>query len=63
VPDMIDALDIKGAMISEDALNIQKNIAEKIIDSGANYTLAIKGNLKNLNEDVSLLLDTTKIDL
>ncbi len=60
---MIDALDIKGAMISEDALNIQKNIAEKIIDSGANYTLAIKGNLKNLNEDVSLLLDTTKIDL
>lgn len=63
VPDMIDALNIKGAMISVDALNTQKNIAEKIIDSGANYTLALKGNHKNLNEDVSLLFDTTEIDL
>lgn len=63
VPDMIDALDIKGAMISVDALNTQKNIAEKIINSGANYTIALKGNHKNLNEDVSLLFDTTKIDL
>ncbi len=63
MPVFIDVIDIKGAMISVDALNTQKNIAEKIIDSGANYTLALKGNHKNLYEDVSLLSDTTKIDL
>jgi predicted transposase YbfD/YdcC len=62
VPDIIDMLDIKGAMISVDALNTQKNIAKKIIDAEADYTLALKGNHKNLNEDVSLLFDTTKID-
>lgn len=61
VPEMIDALDIKGAMISVDALNTQKNIAEKIIDAGASYTLALKGNHKTLHEDVSYLFDTTKI--
>ena len=62
VPDIIDALDIKGAMISVDALNTQKNIAEKIITAGADYTLALKGNHKNLNEEVEFLFDTNKID-
>ena len=60
VPDMIDALDVKGAMISMDALNTQKEIAEKIIDANADYTLALKGNHKTLNEDVTLLFDTSK---
>lgn len=52
VPDMIDALDIQGAMISVDALNTQKDIAEKIIDAKADYTLALKGNHKIFNEHV-----------
>ena len=63
VPDIIDALDIKGAMISVDALNTQKNIADKIITAQADYTLALKGNHKNLNEEVELLFNTNKIDL
>ncbi len=62
VPEIIDSLDIKGAMISVDALNTQKEIATKIIDAEANYTLALKGNHKNLNEDVELLFDTTNVD-
>ncbi|MES2616129.1 MAG: ISAs1 family transposase [Bdellovibrionota bacterium] len=63
IPDIIDALDIKGAMISVDALNTQKNIADKIITAQADYTLALKGNHKNLNEEVELLFNTNKIDL
>lgn len=63
VPDIIDALNIKGAMISVDALNTQKNIAEKIINAGADCTLALKGNHKNLNEEVEFLFNTSKIDL
>lgn len=61
VPKMLDTLDIQGAMISVDALNTQKDIAEKIIGAKAGYTLALKGNHKNLNEEVRLLFDTTKI--
>jgi len=49
VPEVLKTLDIKGAMISVDALNTQKEIAEQIITAKANYTLALKGNHKNLN--------------
>ena len=55
VPEMLDALEIKGAMISVDALNTQKDIAEKITKSGADYTLALKGNHKILNNKVENL--------
>ena len=58
LPEMIDSLDIKGGMVSVDALNTQKKIAEKIIDSGANYTLALKGNHPNLNANVKAIFST-----
>ncbi len=57
VPEMIDVLDVKGAMISVDALNTQKEIAAKIIDAGANYTMALKGNHKTLNEHVEKIFE------
>jgi predicted transposase YbfD/YdcC len=60
VPEMIDALDISGAMVSVDALNTQKEIAAKIIAANADYTLALKGNHKNLNEEVTFLFNTHK---
>ena len=62
VPQMLDVLDVEGAMISVDALNTQKEIAKKIIDAKAQYTLALKGNHKTLNEEVELLFDTAKLD-
>ena len=62
LPEMLAALDIAGAMVSVDALNTQKNIAEKIIDAKAGYTLALKGNHKNLNDEAKYLFDTQKID-
>lgn len=57
LPELIDTLDIKEAMISVDALNTQKKIAEKIIDAGANYTLALKGNHPNLNANVKAIFN------
>lgn len=38
---MIDALDVKGAMISVDALNTQKETASKIVDPEVEYTLSL----------------------
>ena len=55
VPQMLDALDIKGAMISVDALNTQKEIATQIVDAKADYTLALKGNHKTLNSEVQTI--------
>ena len=61
VPEMIDALDVAGAIISGDALITQKDIAAKIIDAKADYNLALKGNHKNLNEEVKYQFDTKKM--
>lgn len=61
-PKLLDALDVKGAMISVDALNTQKDFAEKIIDKKANYTLALKGNHKNLNKEVHELMSKQKAE-
>lgn len=58
VPHMLDALDIKGAMISVDALNTQKEIATQIVDAKADYTLALKGNHKILNDEVRAIFAT-----
>ncbi|MFK7873890.1 MAG: ISAs1 family transposase [Oligoflexales bacterium] len=58
VPEMLDVLDVNGATISVDALNTQKNTAAKIIEEKSDYTLALKGNHKHLNEKVGFIFDT-----
>ena len=52
IPKMLDTLDIKGAVVTIDAMGCQVDIAEKIIDREANYLLALKKNQLNLYESV-----------
>jgi predicted transposase YbfD/YdcC len=47
IPKLLELLDIKGSTITIDAMGCQKDIAQKIIDGGANYILGLKGNQKN----------------
>ena len=49
---MLDTLDVKGAVVTIDAMGCQVDIAEKIIDREANYLLALKKNQLNLYESV-----------
>ena len=53
VPNLIEMLDVKGATITSDALNCQKNIAKKICDSGADYVLAVKGNQGHMYQAIA----------
>lgn len=52
IPELLEMLAIKGAIISIDAMGTQKAIAEKIIEKGADYMLALKGNQGNLHADI-----------
>ena len=52
IPKLLDLIDIKGTVITIDAMGTQKNIAEKIVDKGADYILALKGNHSKLNDEV-----------
>jgi hypothetical protein len=44
IPKLLDLLEVKGCLITIDAMGCQKKIAQKIIDKGADYLLAVKGN-------------------
>ena len=51
-------LDIKGAIITLDAMGTQVTIARQIIDQGGEYVLGLKGNQGNLHKGVKAFFDT-----
>lgn len=63
VPKLMELLDLKGTIITADAMNTQKNTVSKAIELGADYVLPIKENQRGLLEDVELLFrDAEKHD-
>jgi predicted transposase YbfD/YdcC len=52
IPELLRLVDIRGTIITIDALGTQKAIAEQVIDSGADYVLALKGNQEALHQAV-----------
>ena len=52
IPRLLELLDLRGSLVTIDAMGCQKEIAEKIIDQNANYILALKGNQGNLHDEV-----------
>ena len=51
IPDLIDALNIKGHIITTDSMGTQREIAKKIRQKRADYVLALKGNQETLFDD------------
>jgi predicted transposase YbfD/YdcC len=52
IPQLLELLDVKGALVTIDAMGCQKEIAKKIVARGGDYVLAVKGNQGHLFEDV-----------
>jgi predicted transposase YbfD/YdcC len=57
VPKLLEMLRLKGTIVTADALNCQRAIAQQIVDQGGDYALALKGNQGTLHDDVVLYLD------
>ncbi len=52
IPELLRLVDIKGAIITINAMRTQKAIAAEIIEGGADYVLALKGNQETLHQAV-----------
>lgn len=52
IPDLLQTLNIKGHVITIDAMGTQVKIAEQIIKQRGSYVLAVKGNQGNLYEEI-----------
>src|SRR3954451_2106031 len=57
VPKLLELLSLKGTIVTVDALNCQRAIAQQIVDQGGDYMLALKGNQATLHDDVARFLD------
>ena len=56
IPELLEVLCLNGCVVTidVDAMGTQKEIAEKIIDKGADDILQVKGNQETLMEDIAL---------
>lgn len=53
IPELLEMIDIKGAIITIDAIGTQTGIAGKITRRGGDYALALKANQGSLHDDVA----------
>ena len=52
LPDLLDGLDLRGCLVSLDALACHPGVAEHITRRGGDYLLALKGNRKKAHAEV-----------
>ncbi len=52
IPALLELLELRGALVSIDAMGCQKEIAQKIVAGGGDYVLTVKDNQPHLLEDI-----------
>jgi len=57
IPKLLNLLDLKGHIVTLDAMGAQKAIAKQIVEQGGDYILALKGNQGILNDEVREFLE------
>ena len=60
IPKLLSMLELSGCIVTIDAMGCQKEIAQKIIERGADYTLSLRQNQRRLHEEVSELFDEAR---
>ena len=58
IPDLLDWLDIKGAVVTTDAIGCQKDIVRILVGKGADFVLPVKDNQPNMHKDIKLEMET-----
>lgn len=61
IPELLKLLDIKGCLVTTDAMGCQSDIAAEIVARGGDYLLAVKGNQGNLYKDIKALFTDEQI--
>ena len=52
IPDLLDVLYLKGAIVTIDAAGCQKKIVGKILKRGAGYIISLKGNQSTMHDEI-----------
>lgn len=57
IPKLLELLDLRGTVVSIDAMGCQKEIARKIVEKGGDYLFSLKGNQSTMHDEVAWWLD------
>lgn len=60
IPKLLEQLELKGCIVTIDAMGTQKKIAQHICQAGADYILALKGNQGKLSKTVKTWFEGQK---
>jgi predicted transposase YbfD/YdcC len=58
IPELLEMLELHGALVTIDAMGCQTEIAERIVDRGGDYCLAVKGNQRTLHRGVKAFFES-----
>ena len=61
IPDalaLLDKLDLRGKIVTADALMCQKSIVAKVLEKGGDYVLPVKDNQATLRQDIETAFET-----
>lgn len=63
IPELLELLALRGALVTLDAMGCQKAIARQIIAAGGDYVLTVKDNQEHLRADIQqALIDASEND-
>ena len=62
IPELLKILDIKGCIVTIDAMGCQKKITKKIVKEGGDYAIAVKGNQPNLFKAIKALFNNSNLE-
>ena len=60
IPKLLELLELHGCIVTIDAMGCQREIAEQIVNQGADYVLGLKGNQSSLHEAVEDYFSTAQ---
>jgi hypothetical protein len=57
IPELLNILALAGCIVTIDAMGCQTAIAAQVLDQGADYVLALKGNQETIHQKVAEFFD------
>ena len=62
IPELLELLDLKGVIVTVDAMGCQKKIAGKITEKKSDYVFSLKGNQEKIYDDVKAFFTSHELD-
>jgi len=60
IPKLLEMIDLKGRIITTDAMGCQRDVAKRIVDKKGDYVLCLKGNHEHLHDEVKYFFDEAR---